>query len=218
MTELRISEGDVAALPVLPLWVDGHAYLSVCRLYGVLRRAASGEPVRRFPVCGPTEVARACASARNALAETDGGISAPDAVLSAWADLVDRYHGHLTGLLQEESGWPADAAVAEVSAVAAYLREAPGGGQRCLALIGPDAAAPLSAVFRVAAPILRAGGCMIVLSSPQAPSALVALAELSARAGVRPGAFSLLHGDATTWAALSEQSDVTILAGAARPG
>ncbi|WP_319241156.1 aldehyde dehydrogenase family protein [uncultured Propionivibrio sp.] len=217
MTELRISEGDVAALPVLPLWIDGHAYLSVCRQYGVLPRAASGVPVRRFPVCGSTEVVRACASARNALAETVDGTSSPEAVWRAWADLVERYHGHLTGLLQEDSGWPAEVAAAEVTAVATCLRDAFNAGPRCLAIIGPEAAAPVSGALRAALPILRADGCVIVLSSSQAPSVMVALAELSARAGLRSGVFSLLHGDATTWAALCAQPGVTRLTDAAVP-
>ncbi|SDH82368.1 hypothetical protein [Propionivibrio dicarboxylicus] len=217
MTELRISEGDVAALPVLPLWIGGHAYLSVCQQYGILLRAQSGVPVRRFPVCGEAEVARACESARGALVAGAGGAASTEDCWCGWAGLVERYHGHLTGLLQEESGWAERAAADEVSAAAACLRDTGRSGQCCLAAIGPSPAAPISGLLRVAVPILRSGGAVIAVSSPNAPSVLVALAELSARAGLRPGAFSLLHGDTATWATLGAQSDVTVFAGAPAP-
>lgn len=210
MTELRISEGDAGGA-VLPLWIDGHAYLCVCRQYGLLRNAHSGAPLRRFPICGSGEIERAAESARTALSDAVP-VPLQAGVWGGWADLVERFHDHLAALLREESGGTEGAAATEISAAAACLRTREGGGQRCLAVVGPCAGAPLSGLLRLAVPVLRAGGVVIALSPPNAPSVLVALAELSARAGLRPGAFSLLHGDAATWAALRTQPGAAVFA------
>ena len=48
--------------------------------------------------------------------------------------------------------------------------------------------------LRLAAPILAAGAAIVLRTDPSAPSALVALAELTARCGFPPGVFNVVHG------------------------
>jgi len=57
-----------------------------------------------------------------------------------------------------------------------------------------NAAAPLLDPLRIAVPALMAGAVVVIKPNPDMPSAIFALAELTARCAFPGGVFSILHG------------------------
>lgn len=208
MSESRVwfSDGCQAdsALPVLPLWIDGHAYLTVAAGFGVAFCAQSGEALRRFPICGAAEIARAFEAADAALLDQSGGVDAPATAIQFLdlGRLLEEHLVHLAGLLLEESGLPRDAAEAEIRAARALLHQAGVSARARVLAIEATLPGLLSGVLRDALPVLRGGGSVIVMTSSQAPSLLFAFAELTQRAGWRPGVFNVLSGDRSSREAL----------------
>ena len=99
--------------PALPLWRDGHAYLTVTPAFLDVRNPRSGEVLRRIPLCAADEAHKALASAQAALA----------------------------------------------------------------------------------AAAMAGGSTVVVRPAPQAPSALLALAELASSCALPPGVLNIVHGD-----------------------
>ena len=192
-------------LPAIPLWINGHAYLTVTAGFETVRSQAAGQSVRRIPLCGPTEVARALESARAAL---PGWAALPEAnrmtLLSAVGDALERYAGHFAALITEESGKTTEAAEREVTAVSELLRNAPGHADSGVRLLCGNSAEPLAGALRLAIPALLSGRVVVVNTPPEAPSALFAWAELTARAGWPGGVFNLVHGREAVMAAFRE--------------
>lgn len=188
-------------IPAIPLWIDGHACSGVFEEFIDVRETDGG--IRyRVPQCGPDEAAVAVASARRAqpaLSDREGR----QRLLGELGGLLDQFAGDFARLLSRETGQSAEMARAEIERAVAVLRQADcvegGGGVRRLA---SDREQPLFSVADGLARALAAGNAVIVLTTPEAPSAVFALAELSARAGFPAGAFGLLHGDARAGAAL----------------
>lgn len=107
MRELRISEAGVCEndAPVLPLWIDGHAYLTVTPAFGVIRRGVDGAPLRRYPLCRAVEVERACGIAALAQAEWAAQSAAfRREALSRVAEALENYRPHFAALLVEDCG------------------------------------------------------------------------------------------------------------------
>ncbi len=196
----------VEATPAIPLWINGHAYLTVAAEFYEVRDPLSGEVLRRTPLCGAGVAQHAVATARAAAApwaaQTPG---ARAALLGALADALSGYAEHFVALLAEETGAPASAA-AEVAQTVSLLRggfdplpaETVGedGAQNAapvVAIVG-GASAPLYGALRLAVPALLAGAAVVVKPNPATPSALYALAELTARCRFPGGVFSVLHG------------------------
>lgn len=183
--------------PVLPLWIAGHAYLTLAPAFHDVRDARSGALLRRTPLCGASDTQRAVAAAQAALASWQAlTVAARAALLAALADALAGYDAHFARLIAEESGADDEAADAEVAAALAVLRAAPAGDAAGVQAIVARCRAPLLALVRVAAPALCAGAALIVRPDPQSPSASVALAELTARCAFPPGVFNVVHGDA----------------------
>lgn len=208
MSESRVWFSDdcqtEAALPVLPLWIDGHAYLTVAEGFGVVFCAQTGEALRRFPICGAAEVARACDAAEAALFHQSMSPDGPAmaARLFDLGRLLEAHLVHLAGLLLEESGLSREAAEAEIKAGVALLCQSGIPARARVLAIEAVSPEPLSGVLRDALPVLRGGGSVIVMTSSQAPSLLFAFAELTQRAGLRPGLFNVLHGGRSSREAL----------------
>ena len=179
----------------IPLWIRGHAFLTVSdRFYDVVD-PLTGEALYRVPLCGAAEAAEAVASARNAQPGWAAlSVPARQAALAALAVALDRYCGHFAKLLRAETGFTEDQALAEVAAALAALR---GGdlGEAGIAAIVVDATRPLAGFAEAAAPALRAGATAVVKPSPKAPSAAYALCELSARTEWPAGVLNLMQGD-----------------------
>jgi len=197
---------EVETTPAIPLWINGHAYLTVAAAFYEVRNPLTGEVLRRTPLCDASVAQHAVATARAAAAAWAAQRpGARAALLGALADALSGYAGHFTALLAEETGEPA-AAVAEVAQTVALLRgelnpvsvESTGrdGVQNTapVAAIVGAASAPLYGVLRLAVPALLAGAAVIVKPNPATPSALYALAELTARYRFPDGVFSVVQG------------------------
>ena len=179
----------------IPLWVKGHAFLTVTDRFYDVANPLTGEALYRVPLCGAPEAAEAVASARNAQPGWAAlTVPARQAALAALAGALDRYNDHFAKLLRAETGFTEDQALAEVAAALAALRRDDLGGAGIVALV-VDATRPLAGFAEAAAPALRAGAAVVVKPSPKAPSAAYALCELSARAQWPAGVLNLMQGD-----------------------
>ena len=199
----------------IPLWINGHAYLTMAPAFFDVRDVRSGKVRRRTPLCGAAEALAAVESARNALAAWAAlTAEARATLLAALADALAGYAEHFAGLIAEETGKDAVAAAAEVSAALQVLRTATastvatGGG--VVAVVSDDRA-PLLGPLRQAAPALLAGATLVLKPSPKAPSAVFALAELTARSGFPGGVVNILQGDLAAIEGLCAATEVSLL-------
>lgn len=195
----------------LPLWINGHAYLTMAETFQDVTNPRTGQVLRRTPLCGADAAAKAVAAAQALLPkwalDQDG---ARQNLFLAMADALEGYAAHFAGLIVEESGKDEAAAVAEVAAAVALLRD-----PWSLTLMAGTVAAvvsderdPLLGVLSVAVPALFAGGVVVAKPGPRAPSAAFAFAELASRAGLPDGAFNILQGDEAAVDGLCAQADV----------
>lgn len=184
-------EGPMA----IPLWINGHTFLTVTESFFDVTDAATGAPVRRVPLCGAAQAEQAVLAARGAQPDwAEMGLPARRVCLSRLADALERYSGHFAKLLMQETGCNEAHANAEVGAAVTALRGVNVGETGVFALV-VDASRPLSGFAEVMAPALMAGATMVVKPSPKAPSAVFALCELSGRVEWPAGVLNLLQGD-----------------------
>jgi succinate-semialdehyde dehydrogenase / glutarate-semialdehyde dehydrogenase len=186
----------------IPLWINGHAYLTMPKTFFDVRNPKTGEILRRIPLCGADAAAKAVDAAHEALAgwgaET---VAARAALLVSVGEALEGYADHFAGLLVEETGREAAAAAAEVRAAVALLRAAAAtpaavsGGRAEVVAIVSDDTAPLLGPLSLAVSALLAGSTLVLKPSPKAPSAVFALAELSAQSGFPAGVLNILQGD-----------------------
>jgi acyl-CoA reductase-like NAD-dependent aldehyde dehydrogenase len=179
----------------IPLWINGHAYLTMAPAFVDVCNPVSGEVLRRTPLCGAGEAQQAVAAAQAALVRWAAQpASARAAVLAAVGDALAGYAGHFAALIAQESGKEAAAADAEVAAAIALLRSDVADDSAGVVGIVGASASPLLAALRLAVPALLAGAVVVVRPAPETPSALFALAELSSRCALPGGVFSIVHG------------------------
>lgn len=202
----------------IPLWINGHAYLTMPPTFLDVRNPLSGEILRRTPLCGAGEAQKAVEAAQAALAlwaaET---VATRAALLAAVGDALAGYAEHFAGLIVEETGMPVAAATVEVRAAVALLHSPTAGGESGVVAIVSDADAPLSGALSRAVPALLAGATVVVKPSPKAPSPIFALAELTARHGFPGGVFNVLQGDEAAIEGLCASRAVRILLFAGDP-
>lgn len=203
---------ELEAPPAIPLWINGHAYLTMAPAFLDVRDPASGQVLRRTPMCGAGEAEKAVAVARVALdhwaAQTMG---ARAGMIAAVGDALEGYASHFSRLMVEEAGMGTDEATAEVKAAVALLRDPTArSGSGVLGIVG-DSAKPLLGALQIAVPALKAGAVVVVRPDPETPSALFALAELTGRCGFPGGVFNVLHGGKTAIDGLRAQPDVTLV-------
>lgn len=195
---------DVLAVP---LWIGGHAYLTMAPQFHDVVNPLSGKLLRRTPLCTAYEVDLAIKAARGAIADW---ASAPGSLrsekISGLAEMLSSYASHFAALIADETGKDGAAAEAEVVASAALLGRSEAIGRAHVTCIPVGSKQPLSDALVLAAPVLRAGGCVVVRPDPNTPSSLVALAELTARCGFPAGVFNLVHGDEAVCAAMRAMS------------
>ncbi len=192
-------------LPVIPLWIDGHAYLTVTADFATVCRVSDGAALRRVPLCAAREAEVAIASAE---AGTRVWSMLPPTqrrrLLADVAAALSSYAEHFAALIEEESGKGQAVAESEVRQAIESLglgvddKEAKPG----VRVVAGDAAQPLSGALRWAVPAWLCGAAVVVRAPANAPSALFALAELTARCAWPAGVFNLLHGNALTDEAL----------------
>lgn len=184
----------------IPLWLNGHPYLTMAPAFFDVRDPRSGEVKRRTPLCSASQAQAAVESATDAVPGWAALTSAARAnLLAALADALASYAGHFANLIAEETGMDAAAAAADVDAALRLLRAASHDTATTRAnsvvAVVSDERAPLLGPLRHAVPALLAGATVVLKPSPKAPSACFALAELTARSGFPDGVFNILHGD-----------------------
>ncbi|WP_374324001.1 aldehyde dehydrogenase family protein [Azonexus sp.] len=184
-------EGPMA----IPLWINGHPYLTVGDSFFDVVNPVTGQARHRVPMCGAEEAAEAVAAARDAQAAWAAlGLAGRQECLAGLADGLAKYAGHFAKLLVQESACPEAEAEAEVAAAVGALREANVGETGVVALV-VDAGQPLAGLAAAAVPALLAGATLVVKPSPKAPSSAFALCELATRCAWPAGVLNLLHGD-----------------------
>ncbi|AXL51453.1 NAD-dependent succinate-semialdehyde dehydrogenase [Paraburkholderia caffeinilytica] len=185
-----------------------------------VRNPADRSTLVELPRCREAEVRRAIDAAqetfgtwRRATAKHRGE------VLRRWYELMVEHREDLALLITLEEGKPLTEARGEVDYAASFLRwfaeeatrvrgdviQGVKETQRIVALrepIGVCAAItpwnfPAAMITRKAGPALAAGCTLVVKPASQTPMTALALAELAQRAGVPPGAFSVITGNDT---------------------
>ena len=203
----------------LPLWVNGHAYLTVTHDFYTLSDPLSGTPLRRVPLAGAEEAAVAVSAARAAQPIwAEMGLNPRRVCLGKLADGLEKYAAQFGKLLREETGMDEAQAAADVADAVAALRGMQVGETGVVALV-LDATQPLSRFAVAAAPLLLAGATVVVKPSPKAPSAIYALCELTARCEWPGGVLNLMQGDIAAIAGLcTAPVDRVVYAGEAALG
>lgn len=200
---------------VLPLWINGHAYLTMADRFFDVVNPRTGELLRRTPLCGADAAAKAVAAAQAVLPKwaLDPDDERAGKLLPI-ADALAGYAEHFAGLIAAETGKDERAAADELAAAVDLLRQ-----PWALTLLAGTVVAvvsddrePLLGLLSLAIPALLAGGVVVAKPSPKAPSAAFAFAELTARAGLPDGVFNIVQGDVEAIEGLCAQPDVGRLA------
>ena len=196
---------------------DAHAWLEV-------RDPASDERVTRVPCAGAMQATRCVEAAARALPGWRSTAPTERArVLATCADRMGAALDPLARLVTLECGKPLAEAQGEVRYAADYLRsaaeqaaelsdesfDARRSGVRAVAVhepLGVCAAItpwnfPLAMLARKAAPALAAGCTMVAKPAEETPLSALAFGDLLVQAGLPPGAFNAIVGDAPAIAA-----------------
>ncbi len=184
--------------PAIPLWINGHAYLTMAPAFLDVCLPDSGKVLRRTPLCGAGEVQKAVEAAQAALDSWARlNATARAALLAAVGESLAGYANHFAKLISEETGKASDAADAEVAEAVSLLRSAAGnnaaGVMGVVGVVG-DAVFPLLGSLQLAVPALQAGATVLLKPDPRVPSVIFAWAELTARCALPPGVLNIVHG------------------------
>ncbi|MRV71768.1 NADP-dependent succinate-semialdehyde dehydrogenase [Duganella sp. FT92W] len=180
---------------------------------------ATGETIGSVPNMGALETRRAIAAANAAWPAWRAKTAKErSAILRRWNDLILANADDLAVLMTTEQGKPLAEAKGEVAYAASFIEwfaeeakrvagdtlQSPWADKRLLVTkepIGVCAAItpwnfPAAMITRKAGPALAAGCPIVVKPAEATPYSALALAVLAERAGVPPGVFSVLTGDA----------------------
>lgn len=199
-------------------YVDGQWLDADSRETLVVTNPATGEKIGTIPQMGAAEARRAIQAAevaqrkwRRILAKDRGRL------LRRWFDLIIDNQVDLARILTTEQGKPLQEARSEVVSGAAFIEwfaeearrtygetiPAPAGDRRVVVIkqpVGVCAAItpwnfPNTIITRKAGAALAAGCTMVLRPASNTPYSALALAELSARAGIPPGVFNVITGE-----------------------
>lgn len=180
---------------------------------------ANGAPIGTVPVMGAQETRQAIEAAQRALGPWRARPAAERAArLRNWFELILQHQDALAHLMVLEQGKPLAEAKGEIRYAASFVEwfaeeakraygdiiPSPQADRRILVLKQPIGVAaaitpwnfPSAMVTRKAAPALAAGCTMVLKPAPQTPFSALALADLAERAGIPPGVFNVVTGDA----------------------
>lgn len=180
---------------------------------------ATGQLIGTVPMMGRQEARQAIAAANQALPAWRAlPAKERSARLRAWFELMLEHQEDLAFLMTLEQGKPLAEARNEIVYAASFIEwfaeegkrvygdviPSPQVDKRLLVIkqpIGVTAAItpwnfPSAMITRKAAPALAAGCTMVLKPAPQTPFSALALAGLAERAGIPPGVFNILTGDA----------------------
>jgi len=195
-------------------WVAAESGASACVV-----NPASGARIGSVPQAGGAETRRAIAAAHAAFpawaARTAAERAAP---LKRWHGLLLQHQEDLARLMTAEQGKPLAEARGEIAYAASFLEWFAEEGKRLYGDIIPGHQAdkrllvirqpvgvvaaitpwnfPAAMITRKAGPALGAGCTVVCKPAPQTPLSALALAELAVRAGIPPGVFNVVTGDA----------------------
>jgi succinate-semialdehyde dehydrogenase / glutarate-semialdehyde dehydrogenase len=184
-----------------------------------IRNPATGEVLGSVPHMGAAETRRAIEAAHAALPAWSKRTAGERArLMRKWFDLMLANQQDLAIIMTAEQGKPLAESQGEIAYAAAFIEwfaeEAkrvygdviPGHqvDKRILVLrqpIGVVAAItpwnfPAAMITRKAGPAIAAGCPIVVKPAPQTPFSALAMAELARRAGIPPGVFNVVTGDA----------------------
>nr|WP_240731860.1 NAD-dependent succinate-semialdehyde dehydrogenase [Egibacter rhizosphaerae] len=180
---------------------------------------ANGQELGRVARCGPAETRRAIEAAEAAQPAWRARTAKERArILRAWADLLSAHEDDLARLLTLEQGKPLAESRAEIAYGAAFFEWFGEQAKRLDGEVVPPHHAdkrvlvtrepvgvtggitpwnfPVAMPARKAAPALAAGCAMVLKPAEQTPLSALAVAELGVRAGLPPGVFNVVTGDA----------------------
>ncbi|RJF96585.1 NAD-dependent succinate-semialdehyde dehydrogenase [Noviherbaspirillum cavernae] len=180
---------------------------------------ATGETIASVPYCGESETQRAIAAAQAAFPAWAARPAVERSrILRRWFELLMENQDDLARLMTAEQGKPLAEAKGEIAYAASYLEWFAEEGKRAYGDVIPSpfpdssivvtkepvgvCAAitpwnfPMAMLTRKAGPALAAGCTMVAKPAEQTPLSALALAELGVRAGIPPGVFNVVTGDA----------------------
>ncbi|MFM2422728.1 MAG: hypothetical protein RL291_1258 [Pseudomonadota bacterium] len=195
-------------------WVGADSKLTV-----EIRNPATQAVLASVPVMGVAETRRAIAVAQAALPAWAKKTAKERAViLRRWHDLMMLNQEDLAVLMTAEQGKPLAEAKGEIVYAASFIDWFAEEGRRLYGDVIPGHQAdkrilvlrqpigvvasitpwnfPAAMITRKAAPALAAGCTFVCKPAPQTPFSALALADLALRAGVPPGVFNVVTGDA----------------------
>ena len=199
-------------------YVAGRWYPENSRDLLTVRNPATGERIADIPVCGAAETRGAISAAQQAFPAWRALTAAERGRrLRRWFELMLEHREDLALLMTAEQGKPLAEAQGEIGYAASFLEwfaeegkrtygdliPSPHPDRRILVLkepVGVCAAItpwnfPAAMITRKAAAALAAGCTLVGKPAEQTPLSALALAELSARAGIPPGVFNVVCGD-----------------------
>jgi len=185
----------------------------------VVTNPATGAAIATVPLCGAAETERAILAAERALKSWRRTTAAERSrILRRWFDLLLANQEDLAQLMTVEQGKPLAESRGEIAYAAAYIEWYAEEAKRAYGEVIPSPFAdrqvvvtrepvgvcaaitpwnfPSAMITRKVAPALAAGCTIVLKPAEQTPLSALALAELAQRAGVPPGVFSVVTGDA----------------------
>ncbi len=196
----------------IPLWINGRATLKLTPDFVDVCEPASGVVLRRVPVCGAGELEEAIFSAQSAFpAWHSTSESRRRKLLSSLGDALEELVDHFARLVAEETGVSVEQAVSVVEKIVMSLRSPEPIDVAGLVVVTGDSASDLEKLASLAAAALAVGANVIICPPLQAPSALLALAELSGRCGFPAGTVSVVYPDRCVLVELNGGFGLTML-------
>ncbi|MFM0491489.1 NAD-dependent succinate-semialdehyde dehydrogenase [Paraburkholderia graminis] len=196
-----------------------------------VRNPATGEVIAQVAKGGAAETVQAIAAAERALSAWRL-LTAKErgARVRRWGELMLEHRDALAELLTREQGKPLAEARGEVGYAASFFEwfaeeakraygdviPSPNPNAKIIVTrepVGVVAAItpwnfPLAMITRKAGPALAAGCTMVLKPSEETPLSALALAVLAAKAGIPPGVFNIVSGDAVAIGGALTASDV----------
>ena len=200
---------DVRAIP---LWINGRAGLRLTPAFAEVRDPVSGAVLRRVPVCRVSDVEEVILAAQTALSAWDSlGESRRRQLLVTLGDALEALADHFMQLVAEETGLNDDQAGLTVKEIVAYLRSPNALSVAGVVVATSESAPAMTNLAALAVAALAAGAGVVICPPLHAPSALLALAELSGRCGFPAGVINVVYPDSHLLADLHGRPDLTIL-------
>lgn len=179
----------------IPMWLNGRAYLKLASDYRDVCNPANGEILRKAPLFGSVEVGESLDSAGRGLAAWLAlGESGRERLLASLGDALYDLRAHFSRLMSEETGKDEESASRAVIELVSCLRRPQAAGVAGVAgvvAVIADSRAPQHAGMQVVS-ALAVGAVVVICPSPESPSALFALAELSGRCGFPAGVINVM--------------------------